>query len=693
MKQKLWVKIFVWVFVVLMVVSCGSVLFYVFAPNASAAESAAPASETYITAGLMYGSDVTVGFETVSTVGFAVHAATLGKTRTLTDLSFTIDQTKISVACDDNLSQSAGAYSIYNKKNPCVVGGWHIETADGVSTARAAQKLLTKVEAALIEEGSDMHPFIAYVDGQFCVRIGDYASESKMNEKLESIPRLAEQMKLRIVAPSKTGVTVLDPSQNEIQFEYDDGGRTYLALTALDKAGKKQYLRTPAGRLYDGAFVYSRYRTDTTDGIQLVDLLPLEDYICGVVPYEISPSWDYEALRAFSIAVRSYTVNNLNRHAAYGFDICNTTHCQVYRGIGSANDNVYRAVESTRGMLLTYEGAPVVTYYSSSTGGYTASGYDTWGGDNAAYLTPVATPWEHYAEYGNGLWVSEVDAAELADHLRSKGYTSLTGDKIVDIHINSFSGDSPYVYSITYTDSKGKSVTVSRCDKVRTTISKYVNSANFIVGKGTLTYTYDVVDSVDLKSTYSRTQKEYVSAEDAPAVLTASGVLECTDGKKTVMTASGEVKTGQTLSVRRGGDLVYENSDTFPGVLLTRKTETYTAKDEDTFIFAGKGWGHGVGISQYGTLDLAKAGATAEQILQLYFPRTEISTDASYFPQNFERLTRPEIEEPEETTALETTAAAEPVEITEPAATTEAAEPDEPDEPPETTATADSGEN
>ncbi|MBQ7661509.1 MAG: SpoIID/LytB domain-containing protein [Clostridia bacterium] len=638
MKQPLWVKIFVWIFIVLMVGSCGSVLFYVFAPNASAAEPETSVSETYITAGLMYGSDVTVGFETVSTVGFAVHAATLGKTRTLTDLSFTIDKTKISVACDDNLSQSAGAYSIYTRKNPCVVGGWHIETADGVDTAQAAQELLAEVAAALLAEGSDMHPFIAYVDGQFRVRIGDYAAESKMEEKLGTIPKLAAARELQIVPPSKTGVSVIDPAKNEIQFEYDDNGKSFLALTALDKAGKKQYLRTPAGRLYDGAFVYSRYRTDAVDGIQLVNLLPLEDYICGVVPYEISPTWDYEALRAFAITVRSYTVNNLNRHAAYGFDICNTTHCQVYRGIGNANDNVYRAVESTRGSLLTYQGKPVVTYYSSSTGGYTAGGYDTWGGTVTPYLTPVATPWEHYAEYGNGLWVTEVDAQELADHLRSKGYSALTGKKITDIKINSFSGDSPYVYSITYTDSDGKSVTISRCDKVRTTISKYVNSANFLVGKGALAYDYDVVESVDLNSTYSRTQRAYAEVGEAPDVLTAGGVMESGEQKTYVMTATGAVNHTGELFVARGGDLIYESNETFPGVILTRMTKNYTAKDEDNFIFAGKGWGHGVGISQFGTLDLAKAGATAEQILALYFPNTEISTDASYFPRNFEKI-------------------------------------------------------
>ena len=524
MKHSIWVKIMVWVLVVLMAGSCAILALQLLV---GAAEPA-PEAPDYVTAGLMYGSDVTVGFETVSTVGFCVSAADIGADEPLTEL-YTIENKKISVVCDDSLSKSAYTYSILKGNKDCAIGGYHLEVHENFDTLEDAEDMLDRIRAGLADEGSDMQAFLAYINGVYKVRLGNFAARPGVAEHAATIPKLKTEITMVAALPSDTGVSVVDPATDEILFEFDDGGRTALALTALPKNGEKQYLRTPAKRLYDGAFVYSRYKTAEVDGVQLVNLLPLEDYIAGVVPYEISPTWDYEALRAFAITVRSYTTRNRRRHRDYGFDVCNTTHCQVYRGIGSANDNVYAAVAATEGMVLTYEGAIVQAYYSSSTGGYTAGGNDTWGGSEAAYLTPTYTPWERYSEYANGLWSVEVDAAELAAHLRGKGYTALTGRRITDIQINSFSGDSPYVYSITYTDSDGNSLTISRCDKVRTSISKYVNSANFVVGRGSVTRSYEKVVSIKPDSPFSFTTGGYLpltaadgTADGSFSVLTAT---------------------------------------------------------------------------------------------------------------------------------------------------------------------------
>lgn len=627
MKHSIWVKIMVWVLVVLMAGSCAVLALQLLV---GAAEPA-PEAPDYVTAGLMYGSDVTVGFETVSTVGFCVSAADIDADEPLTEL-YTIENKKISVVCDDSLSKSAYTYSILKGNKNCAIGGYHLEVHENFDTLEDAEDMLDRIRAGLADEGSDMQAFLAYINGVYKVRLGNFAARPGVAEHAATIPKLKTEITMVAALPSDTGVSVVDPATDEILFEFDDGGRTALALTALPKNGEKQYLRTPAKRLYDGAFVYSRYKTAEVDGVQLVNLLPLEDYIAGVVPYEISPTWDYEALRAFAITVRSYTTRNRRRHRDYGFDVCNTTHCQVYRGIGSANDNVYAAVAATEGMVLTYEGAIVPAYYSSSTGGYTAGGNDTWGGSEAAYLTPTYTPWERYSEYANGLWSVEVDAAELAAHLRGKGYTALTGRRITDIQINSFSGDSPYVYSITYTDSDGNSLTISRCDKVRTSISKYVNSANFVVGRGSVTRSYEKVVSIKPDSPLSFTTGGYLpltaadgTADGSFSVLTATEKQTAAESALTVLTGDGEttVAAGDTR-VATGDSLVYASIGGAPGVVLEQVTETLTAEDPENFIFAGKGWGHGVGISQYGTKDLADAGVPAEQILALYFPKATL---------------------------------------------------------------------
>lgn len=620
MKRKLWIRIITWVLVVLMVGSCA----YVLLANLFAA-SAEESEPDYITVGLMYGSDVTVGFETVSTVGFAVQETITGAVRSFREI-YTIEVPKISVVCDDSLSKSAYTYSILSGNKSCAVGGYHLEVYEDFDTLEDAQEMLDTVLEKLADEDSDMQPFLAYIDGVYKVRIGNFAARAGVAEHAATIPNLKEEITLVAALPSDTGVSVVDPETDEILFEYDCGGDSSLGLTALPRRGEKQYLKTPANRLYDGVFVYSRYKTQDTDGVQLVNMLGMEDYIAGVVPYEINPNWDFEALRAFSVTVRSYTAKNKHRHSSYGFDLCNTTHCQVYRGITSANDSVFDAVASTKGLVLAVDGKIADIYYSSSTGGYTVSAKDTWGGDGSEYLTSVKTPWEKYSEYNNGLWITEVSGEELADYLRGKGYEELTGRRIVDIRIDSFSGDSPYVYSITYTDSDGNECTITRCDKVRTSISKYVKSANFVVGQGTVEYSYDEVQSIYMDSPFSFTTGTYSPlAEMTNKVLHALGLSEMESKRFYVQSADGvnRIRYDEAY-VATGASEVYASVDDVPGVILRRRTEVAVAEDSENFLFVGKGWGHGVGISQYGTLDLAVAGATAEQILALYFPETEL---------------------------------------------------------------------
>ncbi len=634
MKKKFWVKVMVWILAVLMAGSCALVLLQacsisVFGAEADVVEEAevAEIAPEFVTVGLMYGSDVTVGFETVSTVGFSINKTVLTRTERSYEEIYKIELPKISVVCDDNLSQTAYTYSIYDTSKRCVIGGYHLETAMDIETREDADVMLELVKEWLTAEGSDMHPFVAYINGVYKIRIGDYSSEANVEKKLATIPNMAAEIELDIVGPSDTAVMIVDPETNVIYFEYDGGKDTSMGLKALEKDGEKQYLKTPANRLYDGVFVYQRYKNDSANGVALTNLLPLEDYIAGVVPYEISPKWPTEALRAFAITVRGYTVNNKNRHyTSYGFDICNTTHCQVYRGIADANEAVFEAVASTKGLVLSDGESVVTTYYSSSTGGWTASSKDTWGGDDSPYLIPTYTPWERYSEHGNGLWISEVSGVELADYLRGKGYDKITGKSIVDIKVNSYSGDSEYVYSVSYTDSKGNVLTIERCDKVRTSISKYVKSANFVVGKGSVTYSYDNVVKIDPNGKFTSVTGNYLPIEEEkPKVLTSSGIKDIDKPSVYVHNSEGINRTElESLTVANGESGYYYNIADKIGVILRRITNTYTAASDDIFIFAGKGWGHGVGISQYGTHDLAAAGSTAEQILSLYFPKLSL---------------------------------------------------------------------
>ena len=93
--------------------------------------------------------------------------------------------------------------------------------------------------------------------------------------------------------------------------------------------------------------------------ISLVNVVNLEDYVCGVVPNEMVASWEVEALKVQAVWARGYAAMNMGKHQKDGFDLCATTHCQVYRGRKNVTQNVWQAVDGTRGEVVTYNGQPI----------------------------------------------------------------------------------------------------------------------------------------------------------------------------------------------------------------------------------------------------------------------------------------------------------------------------------------------
>lgn len=107
---------------------------------------------------------------------------------------------------------------------------------------------------------------------------------------------------------------------------------------------------------------------------QVVNVLPLEEYLWGVVPREMPSRFPAEALKAQAIAARSWTVRNRGKHEAEGVDFCDTTHCQVYTGALAERESTTRAVQETAGLILVTADAPVDGVYTADCGGRPAPG-------------------------------------------------------------------------------------------------------------------------------------------------------------------------------------------------------------------------------------------------------------------------------------------------------------------------------
>jgi len=130
--------------------------------------------------------------------------------------------------------------------------------------------------------------------------------------------------------------------------------------------------------------------------LTIVNELPLEEYLLGVVPNELSPTTfgEIEALKAQAVAARTYIVKNMGQYRAEGYDICDTDQCQVYMGAGTEDPLATRAVAETRGIIATYNGQPINALYSSTCGGRTESSENIFD-EKLPYLVSVMCEYKH----------------------------------------------------------------------------------------------------------------------------------------------------------------------------------------------------------------------------------------------------------------------------------------------------------
>lgn len=131
--------------------------------------------------------------------------------------------------------------------------------------------------------------------------------------------------------------------------------------------------------------------------INVVNALPLEDYLRGVVPMELSPGAypEIEALKAQAVAARSYALAHLGQHRDEGFDLVDDTRAQVYGGLSAERELTNRAIDATRGMAAVVPNedgklVPIEALYTANCGGRTENNDEVFGGKPLPYLRGVA---------------------------------------------------------------------------------------------------------------------------------------------------------------------------------------------------------------------------------------------------------------------------------------------------------------
>ena len=203
-----------------------------------------------------------------------------------------------------------------------------------------------------------------------------------------------------------------------------DGGVFVDAVPALFTDRVRLVPKPPGYISFQGRSYRGEIEAVPTAGgrLSVVNVVNLEEYLLAVVPAEMEPNWPAEALKAQAVAARTYTLANLGKRSADGFDLRNTTDDQVYRGIQDERPSTTAAVLETKGQVVTYEGRLIATYYHSSSGGHTENNENVWtGGTPLGYLRGVRdfddVPGKKYTS-----WSYDFTIDDFSQALRQAGF-------------------------------------------------------------------------------------------------------------------------------------------------------------------------------------------------------------------------------------------------------------------------------
>lgn len=154
-------------------------------------------------------------------------------------------------------------------------------------------------------------------------------------------------------------------------------------------------------------------------GLLVVNHVDLEEYVKGVVPSEVNSAWHPEMLKAQAVAARTYALYQHMLSASRDYDVAASIQDQVYRGRHGLDARVEQAVESTRGLVITHQGAPIYAAFSSTAAGITEDAMVVWSKD-LPYLKGVECPFDLESPYYQ--WKASFRVDVLENNLRQLGF-------------------------------------------------------------------------------------------------------------------------------------------------------------------------------------------------------------------------------------------------------------------------------
>ena len=292
----------------------------------------------------------------------------------------------------------------------------------------------------------------------------------------------------------------------------------------------------------------------------LVNNVPLETYVRGVVPHEIGYNAPYAAVQAQAVLARTYVLASLHRFKVDGYQLCADTQCQVYRGLENTTEVADRAIAETRGLVLTYNNRAIDALYSSTTGGITSNYNDIWDGTPRPYLQSV------------------LDMVNRSENQRS---ANISDDKNLKAFLDKQEGFNEVGWRTLRWNKSGT------LDELQISLKKFLrfsgdNSTNFKVIKQL---------QVSKRANSGRVLEIEVTTDTGKIIIKKDEIIDAFDP---------------------------------PDSTFFRLEPIYKDKMLTGYAFIGGGLGHGVGMSQTGSYNLARMGWSYNRILNFYYTNTQL---------------------------------------------------------------------
>ena len=462
-------------------------------------------------------------------------------------------------------------------------GPYHAVLRDEIYSSY--EEAYMKSEGLKEEFNSEFYPYL--IEEGFIIGGGNFADKSSSQELAEELND--EGYNAESINGSLENIIAYN-NKNKPVFMYEKDMPVYFSSYNEDEEYEMIKVDNRAYRGKIALKIIDEFKLLT------INYVELENYLYGVVPNEIPSSWGREALKAQALAARTYAVYNIAPRQLY--DMEDNQNSQVYMGYDYEKSSTNRAVDETEGEMIYYDGELIQAFYHSTSGGSTENSENVWY-EELPYLRGVDDKFSDNSGSPHTTWQTTYYKEDI---IRLLNLADNDVDELYEIQIKKVSENNRVVECIFLTDAGEISY-----KKENARILLGLKSSWFSIVNGNafyfITEYFPVIDSQEAETPPSR-----------------GGILDLITEEETEETRN-EIEfetgsmTGKYAITEDGIKKINREKLSFISLNGTVTVDT----NSEQYNFEGRGWGHGIGMSQYGAKQMAEEGYTYNEILQHYY--------------------------------------------------------------------------